>query len=190
MKERPILMSAPMVRAILEGRKTQTRRTLPSWLSPDLSRGKPAHAIAQCKHGRAGDRLWIKETVRWSSRDRRAFYAADDSPSVITEWPWQRDVLSAIFLPRGASRITLEIAEVRVQRLQEISEDDARAEGVKGPHLGRWTDGEGRLVPSEQEPPRPWAHSFAVAWQEINGKRASWWSNPWCWCLTFRRVEG
>lgn len=218
MRERPILFSAPMVRAILAGTKVQTRRVMvpqPAHLQRHEWRGKlvyegehrlwcwrghtfenlwdeyirePDRLELSCMspYGVVGDRLWLKETIR--RVNGRAVFAADGAPTVIDTWPWKRDVLTAIHTPRGASRITLEVTEVRVQRLQEISEDDARAEGVTGPHYGRWTDSEGGLVPPASEPARPWAHSFAVAWQAINGKRAPWSSNPWVWAISFRRL--
>jgi hypothetical protein len=218
-KERPIIFSAPMVRAILDGRKTQTRRLarhLPAYkhLLPD---DQQAAIVAGCPFGEPGDRLWVQETVRWSKTTRdRAIYVADGSPSVITEWPWQRDVLSAIFLPRGASRITLEVTDIRVQRLQEISDDDARAEGVES-----YTPPHGHISPEQRVPgpgfercrlgDQPYRLPFADLWDSINGKprpmldddgdpvlddngrprmvaSRSWSSNPWVWAITFRRL--
>lgn len=189
MKERPILFSAPMVRAILDGRKTQTRRVLkmtgrasdalrcaeaPEMIASGYARWFVAGQgwNAWCPYGTVGDRLWVKETIRRVAPVGLgcAWFAADDEPTAIDTWPWKRDVLSAIFLPRGASRITLEIADVRVQRLQEISEDDARAEGVEPGMFGDHRA------------------AFAYLWEQINGKRAPWASTPWIWALTFRRL--
>lgn len=215
MRERPIVFSAPMIRAILDGRKVQTRRLLapqPAHLQRHEWRGelvyKGEHRLwcwrehtfenlwdthvrdadrlelsCMSPYGIVGDRLWVKETVRWT-RTGRAIYVADGSPSAITEWPWQRDVLGSIILPRGDSRITLEITEVRVQLLHEIDEDDARAEGVVvGEMQDAIINGErGRAVFFKAR------DAFAYLWNGINGKRATWSSNPWVWALTFRRL--
>jgi hypothetical protein len=234
MKERPIIFSAPMVRAILDGKKTQTRRlvglnTLQRSETPGYDwtwRGQaPIRSIAQqrrypggcwqdvtdaglvalCPYGAVGDRLWVREAFarfsvgegldtpvpecvayRATCDDEGRFEYANTRGELlvlrVTKWT------SPIYMPRWASRITLEIADVRVQRLQDMSEDDARAEGVDGPHFGRWNGTDGAIVPAADEPPRPWAHSFAVAWQEVHGDGA-WFANPWVWALTFKRVE-
>lgn len=173
----------------------------------------------RCPYGTTGDQLWVKETivrVRTVSGGWVASFTADGAPTVIDTWPWKRDVLPAIFTPRGASRITLEIGEVRVQRLQEIDEDDARAEGVEP-----YTPPYGHISPEQRVPgpgsdrcrlgDQPHRLPFADLWDTINGKpRAmldddgkpvlddtdrpimvasrSWLSNPWVWALTFRRL--
>jgi hypothetical protein len=113
MKERPIIFSGPMVRAILEGGKTQTRRPMKS---------------KTCPYGSIGDRLWVKETF-WECTDNNdvpRFVANGPAPSTDRRHYKKRP---SIFLPRAYSRITLEITDIRAQRLQEISEEDARAEG-------------------------------------------------------------
>ena len=150
MRERPILFSSPMVRAILDGRKTQTRRAIKPqpaddiapWAAPNPNvqawSSSLAHAHGQstahiCPYGQHGDRLWVKETIRktgeadgWCSSE----YVADGSPTSADAWPWERRTLSSIHCPRGLSRILLEVINVRVERLQGISEADAIAEGV------------------------------------------------------------
>lgn len=96
----------------------------------------------------------------------------------------------SIHMPRWASRTSLEVRMVRLQRLMDISEEDAQSEGIKGPHLGRWTDARGKMDPPMDEPPRPWAHSFFVAWKAIhNVDTAAILANPWVWAYTFRRIE-
>lgn len=251
MKERPILFSAPMVRALLAGTKTQTRRavsrgnsvldwdgnSLAKWGGLDLSIatafsaqtkgasvGSPAgvvslHALASGLPGyrpgehtshriyprwRPGDRLWVKETfglhayldftdwhrgsirgeIEDDIRERFAVaYRADHYDKDHAAWrPW-------IFMPRWASRITLEITEVRVQRLQSISEEDAIAEGVEAtspPDLLRYRD----YLPEREAIRSSWTHardSFLSLWESINGT-ASLAADPWVWALTFKRV--
>lgn len=210
MKERAILFSAPMVRAILAGHKMQTRRVMrpqppAGWFaeSPDDTREDgepyditPRWLVERCPHGKPGDRLWVRET--WthdadSIEDARAqhedavslspvYYRAgmpDDEAGTFSRW-WP-----SIHMPRWASRITLEITEVRVQRLQEIGEDDARAEGVEPLVMTRKAYPSKHAADVERRSYRP---GFARLWGDINGKRAPWSSNPWVWALTFRRL--
>ncbi len=202
MKERPILFSAPMVRAILAGAKTQTRRIVkpqPKWVYADCVPVKTEDADPKgeirCPFGQPGDRLWVRETwavsgLAFGMKPSRAAkiaapsawrYAADDTTG------WSHGWKPSIHMPRAASRITLEITEVRGQRVQEISEDDARSEGVQrdAEHGSGWIDYRGwRGVE---------ACSFAVdsfrsLWESIHGP-GSWDRNDWAWALTFRRVE-
>lgn len=203
MKERPILFSSAMVRAILAGRKTQTRRSVATrrvlqfiggrgeetdpdkwgWFfdGPDhhgymvLGRGhneRRDHGMVSipCPHGEPGDRLWVRETWRSSLSDERTIhYAASLSDYDRKEkGPWR----PSIFMPRWASRITLEITEVRVQRLQEISEDDAWSEGVDEIKV---------KIPTARD-------AFRLLWNDINIARAPWAFNPWIWAISFRRL--
>lgn len=220
MKKRPILMSAPMVTAILEDRKTQTRR-IASW--PILSKSDGAKrrvflkedmdmvnallaekprdpmSIPSCPYGRIGDRLWIKEawTGTWhptpqNENNIHLHYRADGSerfasapqdyalPKVaakVGNW------VTPLFMPRWASRITLDITGVRVERLQDISEEDAIAEGIQSVKPDTWKDYGGKV----QEPMHSPILSYASLWKSINGA-GSWELNPWCWCISFRRV--
>ena len=183
MKERPILFSGEMVRAILEGRKTQTRRIVKDGTPDDWN---------ACPYGVIGDRLWVRETWRlWDVLENyvggqntaTVQYKAGPlgSDRVLTVSDEQRGNLSnlendrwrpSIFMPRWASRITLEITGVRVERLQEITEKDALAEGV------------GYAITRDCKVPQ-----FARLWDQINGKHAPWESNPWVWVVEFKRVS-
>lgn len=224
--DRPILFSGPMVRAIHEGRKTQTRRLvglrqLQESGTPGYDwtfRGRaPIRSIAQqqrrkggcwqdlttaellalCPYGEPGDRLWVRETFCLRDPEhhpeRGYWYAATDD---VDEPRWS----PSIHMPRAASRITILITDVRVQRLQEIDEDDARAEGLhwwsKDGELRKWGLAE-RHVSGELDHVEPWAemaHShteaFGLLWDSINGKRATWASNPWVWALSFEVTNG
>jgi hypothetical protein len=210
MKERPILFSGPMVRAILDGRKTQTRRALkPSAMllietaivhgevNDFIANGVPAKGDLKyvqefCPYGQPGDRLWVKETysAHGSFGDQgRKVYRADlgDDAKEPHGLHWR----PSIFCTRKASRITLEITSVRVERLNDISDEDAKAEGVipveKARADGRqfWRDyrlsGDGTFcVMSPQE-------SYRSLWEQINGA-GSWEVNPWVWVIEFRRL--
>jgi hypothetical protein len=209
MKERPILFSASMVRAILAGTKTQTRRVIKpqpptveqivrmsgidySWFRRDNERyfvvAGPVWAVRdamfltdtsvspvlRCPFS-VGQILWVRET--WRRGDHgNLFYRADQRESSDGH-RWH----PSIFMPRDYSRIDLEVTEVSVQRVQEITEEDAYAEGISG------GDSMGDPV-----------GEYARLWDSINGgkrapwasnKRAPWASNPWVWALTFKRVR-
>lgn len=208
MGEHPILFSGEMVRAILEGRKTQTRRIIPyrehlghwkGW-TPE----RTDHWVRMNPYGQIGDRLWVRETWRTdASLDRK-------SPRLFTKWPveYQSDGCRlehgavyghtdgkwrpSIFMPRWASRLTLEITGVRVEQLQSISEVDAVAEGIeivsgdynRDDYTGCWRD-----YAKKQHYWNSPIDSFHSAWDLINGKRASWKSNPWVWIVEFRKNE-
>lgn len=183
MKERPILFSGSMVRAILEGRKTQTRRIIKP--QPDMvlnwddvrlkvwHEGKKGYAV--CPYGKPEDRLWVRET--WAKDipgcPNGVTYRADhldplgDGPAKPITWK------PSIHMPRIASRITLEIIRVRVEKLQSISEEDAKAEGVVNYDDRKWVT---------------YALQFSRLWDSINSKRAPWSSNPWVWVVEFKRV--
>lgn len=210
MKERPILFSAPMVRAIREGRKTQTRRIVKCafqsieenddgvlWPWREDVNNATDHWYP-CPYGQPGDRLWVRET--WCDFDGdgpRALYKADADVDgsvpylctgvggigggVCNHTPekWR----SPIFMLRWASRILLEIVSVRVERLQEISEKDAKAEGVIWHEAGQFWQ------PSEDiNCPCCFAYgAYAELWQSINGPE-SWDANPWVWVIEFKRM--
>lgn len=218
MTERPILFSDSMVRAILAGTKTQTRRVLtpqPHEESGPISVGRyhpivvrrgleepgaerfGAHtddASWSCPYGEPGDRLWVREAFALSQRDPDDYevsmcepwwwdppvYRAGTADGEWTRWDGRRHVpipppwRPSIHMPRWASRLTLEVTSVRVERVQSISEEDARAEGVTPGAVGDVTC---------------W-RAFRVLWDSINGERegCSWKANPWVWVVGFRRA--
>ena len=199
MKEHPILFSGPLVRAILSGKKTQTRRLMRSprgggWTpagpiirtAADLAdpwfRWERKQSFAElefldvrCPYGKPGDRLWVRETFSFGPGGQgdiryRAYGENGEG--------WT----PSIHMPRWASRIDLEVTEVRVQRLLEITEEDAQAEGVRGHPLGRAAlDANGTHK-----------GAFLAVWEAINGTRpgGSIADNPWVWAVSFKRVQG
>ena len=196
MKERPILFSAPMVRALLAGTKTQTRRIVKArdleWMDVQQGLREPDNA-ERCPYGQPGDRLWVREAWRaeltWETTkpsgipdEAALWYEADDQPRNNGRGTkFKGKLRSSIHMPRDASRITLEITSVHVERLQEIDIADAQAEGVSD--TGAFIlDGEG----NEQGGP---IAEYAVLWDQINGP-GSWEENPWVWVIEFKRVEG
>ena len=215
MKERPILFSAPMVRAILEGQKTQTRRAVkpqPEWTEPasvwafcEDGRSGPgwyAHnddypeegaLFYRCPYGQPGDRLWVRESG-WERPWRTAkmmregadtwpryAYAADgwDDQDRADFKAWGFKSLPSIHMPRWASRILLEIVSVRVERLQDISEGDAVAEGCETVCMTPTGEDNGSAIYGPD--------GYAALWDRINGAGA-WEANPWVWVIEFKRV--
>lgn len=185
MKEHPILFSTSMVQAILDGRKTMTRRVVksPKW-------SEPSRALVdfECPYGWIGDRLWVRET--WAKppmltnkmlRDGadtwpKCVYLADDVDiGQWKEWGWK--VKPSIFMPRWASRITLEITNIRVERLQDITSADSIKEGM-------YSYANSQTIDCETRDPRD---DFKILWDSINGKKHPWSSNPWVWVISFRR---
>lgn len=199
MKERPILFSGPMVRAILDGRKSQTRRVVkPQPLHGDFAVCKYHKTLVdrngntypsdedrfgicdvdgewsvQCPYGQVGDRLWVRETFVVCD-DSSIFYRADGKPDPWDGVKWK----PSIFMPRLASRITLEITGVRVERIHDLSHDDAIAEGFQG---------QGWKVSDDRSPIVYPCHEFRQLWIKLNGE-GSWASNPWVWVIEFKRV--
>lgn len=202
-KSRGILFSAPMVRALLAGTKTQTRRVI----KPDgryrldlvcPSDGGPA----RCPQGAPGDRLWVREAWRADvAHDALPPREIPPGSPVFMEASalnWQGGphdgtpgkLRPGMFMPRWASRISLQITDVRVERLQDISAADCWAEGIPGQpppgvyieslgEIARWSDGVVR------EHPQP---AYRALWESINGP-GSWDANPWVWVVCFKRIE-
>ncbi|MFA7488583.1 MAG: hypothetical protein WCY72_10945 [Lysobacteraceae bacterium] len=213
MKERPILFSAPMVRALLAGTKTQTRRVVkPQPEQGCIGRFGPGNPFirgerdaTRCPYGQPGDRLWVREAFsgphcmdatdecvavqpsKWGEGSR-IWYWADGNP---THGDWTRPRPS-IHMPRWASRILLDVTAVRVERLQDISEADAKAEGI----TPIWPDGprdDGGpnhftvdVDPGHLNGPTA-ATVYRMLWELINGE-GSWGANPWVWVVEFKRV--
>lgn len=197
MSDRPILFSGPMVRALLEGRKTQTRRVLQPYDAvphPFVAKAAPKNLIQARLPARlggfvagpvfdprfaVGDRLWVREAIEaWSPNGGGKYvrYAADGSTN-FHPWPdhWKRDAVPAMHMPRRASRRTLVVTEVRVQRLWEITGADAVAEGVRSrlPDNG--------IAVSE----------FMDLWDSLNaGRGFGWGANPWVVAVTFTAHKG
>jgi len=200
MKEKPILFSAPMVRAILDNRKSVTRRvvklskTLDETLTESEWRNYYIKNYAKCPYGVPGDRLYVKETFAFitnsSIEDDGLFYRADgDFPSHLEDelCKWK----PSIFMPRWASRINLEITNVRVERVQDISNEDAIKEGIQFIERDKYSsqDFYGVTI-DDYNTYAPNAHtSFMYLWDLINKKKHSWKSNPWVWVVEFKRVE-
>lgn len=190
MKEHPILYSGPMVRAILAGRKTQTRRMAKFTAGGHLKEPRghrrwhrdDPNAVFACPYGQPGDRLWVRETFCLDADDNgmTAFRADNwlECPSADGKWK------PSIFMERRQSRITLEIVSIRVERLQAINEADACAEGVS--EIKTQELGSDNVI-------RPLTISavkcYRSLWNHINGfGSGSWEANPWVWVLEFRRL--
>jgi len=208
MKEKPILLNSAMVRAILEGRKTQTRRVVKhptignvvrvnSYKNQsefDLIMEDDSGTIVCCPYGQPGDRLWVRETTiisppNWNDgsdcnvkddqgRKRIVQWVASSPRTEGAEF-YNLKKTPSIHMPRWASRITLEVVNVRVERVQDISyaEGVRRCEGDCLDHFMGFKRG---------NPVR----AFEMGWDAINAKRGdSWESNPWVWVVEFREIE-
>lgn len=240
MKERGMIFNAEMVRAILDGRKTQTRRpikwkqtrftevaerddgSLWPW-AEDCERG--GDIWFTCPFGEVGDRIWVRETwatlgnedgccVDWNDnlckgdeKSAARIYRAscEQRPGDYGLWSipdnadWKPHTENqkfvgawrpSIHMPRWASRITLEITDVRVERLHSISERDAVAEGIKTGRCGNETNWRDAFyVPGDNQPYFYAATAYGDLWSSIYGEE-SWAANPWVWVIKFKRVEG
>jgi hypothetical protein len=212
-KERPILFSGPMVRAILEGRKTQTRRVIKpqpetAWVEWMINinlngdnrywvEGEPTMHLnmekdyedkGECPYGKPGDRLWVRETFAtrhpYDLEEEHLTYRADYlglSEGILSAgWGWR----PSIFMPRAASRITLEVTGVRVERLQDISEADAIAEGVYTNDQAIEKLG----LPADTKLTGSCVDKYRIVWESINAKKYPWESNPWVWVIEFKKL--
>jgi hypothetical protein len=198
MTERPILFSAEMVRAILDGRKTQTRRMMkpqPStvddagrWYRMQSGGESLMNSAYPCPYGDTGDTLWVRETCAivgsvdpgWVLYRASGYEAECARHGFDRPYPDEKLVRwrPSIHMPRWASRITLRITDIRVERLQDITEDDARAEGCDP---ARWIDETDVGMEGYRE-------GFARLWNKINGPGA-WGANPWVWVVSFEKVK-
>lgn len=239
MKDHPIPFNGEMMRALLDGRKTQTRRIVKAKPSDECPKDMWPHALkdiiewreqkgrwfglmgwrslayADCPYGEPGDRLWVREAIRLvpgqgpddgTGRVLSA-YEADGSLTVADAWPWKRSYLPPMFCPRGLSRMLLEVTSVRIERVQEISEEDAIAEGIEppsserdehdwsicpqcggtglydaiGPNLGVMPDTDCTKCDTH-------AKRYRYLWESINGPE-SWDVNPLVWVIEFKGLE-
>lgn len=216
MKERPILFSGRMVRSILAGKKTQTRRLIrdqpdfaeaPKWFAMDdgswrvVEEEYPGDGSVEyaCPYGQPGDRLWVRETFAGPmDRDfsHKFAYAADTQPGsegdrfrIAYGIKWK----PSIHMPRKASRLTLEVTGVRVERLQEISETDSLAEGITCALNDSMSAGWGDpgTIPTHNNgaPLYRLRNGFRETWDFINAKRGFGWAeNPWVWVMEFNHL--
>ena len=209
MREIPVLFNGAMVRAILDDRKTQTRRIVKPqpWQHPDTGvwwigedtkvEDLLADRTGVCKY-LPGDRLWVREAHAWVdylvgskledpvcvafAADNRAFSFAGKKPVQLDTygWPWDRiKYRPSIHMPRWAARLFTDVVDVRIERLCDISEEDARAEGADR-NEGKWVDEDGRTRSS-------YRLAFQRLWISVYGTE-SWAANPWVWVTTFRKV--
>lgn len=211
MKTRPILFSAPMVRALLDGTKTQTRRVCkpadglsyvvavqdpsergqrPPYFTPGWFGDEDGEIQFYCPYGQPGDQLWAREAWRTVAeanalppRDltpaHRIWYEANENNQ-----PGAGKLRPSMFMPRWASRIMLELTGVRVERLQDISEADAMAEGIWKTVSGYYSYGD------EYNPSYTTAwDAYRALWESINGP-GSWDLNPWVWVIEFKVLKG
>lgn len=188
MKEHPIMFSTEMVKAILEGRKTQTRRVIKYQAEHRLSH--PYYKV--------GDVLWVKETFMYDNKEyveeykknpwmgtpdqsnAEVYYKANEEHPEIFHWR------SPMFMPHWASRIDLKIINIRAERLQDISEEDCAAEGVRWMNNGNCKDCFQWTVTGEGKDWYDYADDcYKNLWNKINGKKYPWNSNPWVWVIEF-----
>lgn len=225
MKSRPILFSAPMVRAILNGSKSVTRRTVKcmhldfvagceadrndprnygyecddGWVKLQASTDPRDDEIQlPCPHGRAGDHLWVRETVAVGHSydgNERICYRSDGDVELSPDRKWT----PSIFMSRRHSRITLEITNVRVERLQEISDADAKAEGLsaitKDGSLFKFGIPDRDGLPGTDNDGWPWDQwerdprkAYRALWESLNGP-GSWDLNPYVWVIEFKKIN-
>lgn len=213
MKERGMIFNAEMVRALLDGRKTQTRRIIKDCtvgrdpISKFIKIGKkfigcypedvPELIRECCPYGVPGDRIWVRETWARYNIDQNTHDIAYRATTP-ADWPEEGRWRPSIHMPRWASRIVLEITDVRVERLNAISPEDAESEGLERTNFTGFGDEPG--LPSYPEPDvyfdplkKQWKEyppeAFAGLWKSIYGEE-SWKANSWVWVIEFKRVEG
>ncbi|MTF08727.1 hypothetical protein FVB40_06595 [Raoultella ornithinolytica] len=218
MSERGMIFNAEMVRALLDGRKTQTRRPI-KWKETRFTEigeredgskwpwsEDAEHACDfwhPCPFGAVGDRIWVREAFRvhsratdvatlvykasernsWTEQTRRVPVAVCNKPATPEKWT------PSLHMPRWASRILLEITDVRVERLNAISEEDAEAEGIDMEALYDSQDCYDCIADHNMTGRPTVTGAFKYLWESIYGEE-SWKSNGWVWVISFKRVEG
>lgn len=202
--ERGMIFNGEMVRAILDSRKTQTRRIVKGadgtvkfckeWDingeeifvvlgEKDHTGMNPVLGAISCPFGGVGDRIWVRETWARYNIDQNSHDIAYRATTP-ADWPEEGRWRPSIHMPRWASRILLEITDVRVERLREISQADAEAEGVGKLKKGFWKN----YQPGWTEFQLTARGSFATLWKSIYGDE-SWYADPWVWVIEFKRIE-
>lgn len=176
-----MLFSGEMVSAIISGRKTMTRRVVKQslpigtrWygvvedeLCYRIVDSKSVNTLCKCPYGQVSDRLWVRETWQWNPYGG-VVYKAGSGIVDCDGRGWK----PSIFMPRSISRITLEITNIKVEQLQDITEEDAIKEGLINDEINQITA----------------AENFENLWDSINGKKYPWAANPWVWCLEFKKL--
>lgn len=196
---KPIIFSTPMVQSILEGRKTQTRRickdngdsligyeyVIDNPTYPEYWKGKKSEPYTgwvakfnnlkiamprSCPYGKVGDALWVRESFCPGFSDEKQIHYKADDPNLKEfkrmGWKWK----PSIHMPKEAARIFLKIADIKVERVQDISEEDILKEGLE------------KNMPVMLK-------AFGELWDKINGERASWESNPFVWVISFNKID-
>lgn len=204
MAEKPILFSGEMVQAILNGHKTQTRRVIPpsktsktaKYFDSNLGNWPIDQGTGKriaCPYGRPGDLLWVRETWQAQNMHGQWYHEVPYAERSLHFWAWTNPInpafdaippqwLPSIHMPRWASRITLRVCDVRVERVQDISDTSILAEGI--PQNGRMYDPSG-ITHSESL-----RNDFCNLWDSINAKRGYGWDvNPWVWVVSFEVVR-
>lgn len=228
MNTKPILFSGDMIHALLDGRKTQTRRILPAWQRPKQKDGGEWVAVAQrhprygfvvsgkseaecasrlslhgvCKYGKPGDLLWVREGFRSRRVDKlpgEVAYKADHPGAATVPGSYGRSWKPSIHMPRWASRLTLRVTDVRVERVQDISEEDAKREGVEPYDVSVLNFDEYDLIDAPLKvASKPYKNGFALLWDSINADRHdkdgnllpyAWADNPWVWVIEFEVIQ-
>lgn len=214
MKAHPILFSAEMIRALLDGRKVQTRRALKTqpldilpmegdkagreWIILEQREPEPKGKVIRCRYGVPSDLLIVRETFAhvadYDGTDpgsaalaSRCFYRADHPTGVWSERDPNKSIRwrPSIHMPRALSRLTLRITNIRVERLQEISEADARAEGV---HIDALSPASRERFSRMKPWPECYRPMYALLWDDINGA-GSWSRNDWVWVIAFEVIQ-